>query len=648
MPLDQPANRPPADAGPALRSADQLFREAVWENHARTDRLFAVLMVVQFAAGVAIATVVSPLAWRGTAASVHPHVWAAVVLGGAIASLPVWLAFHRPGRASTRVTIAVAQGLFGTLLIHLTGGRIETHFHVFVSLAFLALYRDWRVLAAATAVAAVDHVVRGAVFPLGVYGTATAGPWRWAEHVAWVAFEDVVLVIGAVRGTREMRAVADHTAALQASEGRLRAATVTAEAATAAAQTATAAARAASLSKSAFLANMSHEIRTPVAAIVGYAGLLVDGDPASPERAAAPAAIGRNARHLLALVGDVLDVSKIEAGRMTVERLATDLPRLVADVAGLMRPRAADKRLAFAVAFDGPVPRTVHTDPLRVRQVLVNLIGNATKFTPAGGSVTLRVACPGTSAVSFAVVDTGIGLTPDQAGRLFQPFTQADESTTRRFGGTGLGLTISRRLAELLGGGLTVASTPGTGSTFTATIDPGDLTGVARVTGPDEGEPVAAAVAPEPVPRLDGRRVLLAEDGEDNQLLIGLYLRRAGAELTVADNGRIALGLAGAARDAGRPFDLVLTDMQMPELDGYGLAGELRRLAFATPVVALTAHAMAGDREQCLAAGCTGYLTKPVDRHALVRLVAELTAGRIAGRAAGADKSPAPAVPAAA
>ena len=736
-------------SAPAGVPAAALFAGSLRENHVRTDRLFAVLMVVQFAAGVVIAAVVSPLAWRGTTPSVHPHVWAAVGLGGAIASLPVWLALRHPGERATRLIVAAAQLLFSMLLIHLTGGRIETHFHVFGSLAFLALYRDWQVLLVGTAVAAADHVFRGAFYPMSIYGTAVASPWRSAEHIVWVAFEDVILVIGAVRGVGEMRRIADRTAALAqseehtrailsttldavvtfdacgtitgwnaeaertfgwaaaeavgrkmsdtcvaparraahnadreaflaggqwpalhertvrtsvhrdgrafptevtlsplragdtwtfaafirdigprlAAEAELRAARDAAEAASVAARAASVAAEAASRSKSAFLANMSHEIRTPLSAIVGYADLLVDpaADPASDERAAAPDGIRRNARHLLGLIGDILDVSKIEAGKMAVERLPVDLPQLVAEVASLMRPRAVAKGLSFGVAFDGPVPRTVHTDPLRLKQVLVNLIGNATKFT-AAGSVTLRVACGST--LSFVVVDTGIGMTADQAHRLFQPFTQADESTTRRFGGTGLGLTISRRLAELLGGGLTVTSTPGRGSAFTATVDPGDLAGVDRLTGLTEAglRPVEPAAADGDLPRLDGRRVLLAEDGEDNQLLIGFYLRRTGAELTVADNGRIALDRAVAAAAAGRPFDLVLTDMQMPELDGYGLAAALRRGGLTVPIVALTAHAMAGDRERCLAAGCTDYLAKPVDRVALVRMIARLTA----------------------
>ena len=585
FPVDDAHQCGPVEVDP--RPADRLYADAARRNHERTDRLFAVLMAVQFAAGVAIAAVVSPWAWAGAGSTLHPHVVAAVGLGGLITALPAWLAVWRPGERSTRVVVAVAQMAYGSLLIHLTGGRIETHFHVFGSLAFLALYRDWRVLVVATAVTGADHVCRGIWVPVSVYGTATASHWRWAEHVAWVAFEDAVLFVGAARGAAEMRGVAERTAALAQSEARTRSVLATAMDAVVtfdgcgtvvgwnaraeqtfgwtagqalgrpvAELTAPAAARAAhdrgraaflrggvwplmsgrvedvavhrdgrefpvemslrpqpvgdsfvftafvrdisdrrradadlraardaacaaSVSKSAFLANMSHEIRTPVAAIVGHGDLLLDPDRTPPERTESSRAIRRNAAHLLALIGDVLDVSKIEAGKMTVERLAVDLPQLLADVVGLMRPRAVDKGLALQLVADGPVPRTVSTDPLRLRQVLVNLIGNATKFTASGGTVTVRVRCDDRQGsqrrLSIAVVDTGIGMTAEQAGRLFQPFTQADESTTRRFGGTGLGLTISRRLAELLGGGLTVDSTAGVGSTFTATVDPGDV-----------------------------------------------------------------------------------------------------------------------------------------------------------------------------
>ena len=373
---------------------------------------------------------------------------------------------------------------------------------------------------------------------------------------------------------------------------------------------------------------MSHEIRTPMAAILGYSDLMLDPARGDAQRQGDLQSIRRNGQHLLSVINDVLDLSKIEAGGMTVERIETDLPRLAAEAVSMSRPAAIEHGLALRLAFDGPVPRAGLTDPLRLRQVLVNLIGNAVKFTPAGGSVTVRVACdgpdPADAAVRFSVRDTGVGMTGAEVARLFRPFVQADASTTRRFGGTGLGLTISRRLARLLGGDVTVESRPGQGSTFTVAVRVGPAPADRMVDGLTEA---IATVQPEdadaPSPDLPaGTRVLLAEDGEDNREILTAFLRSAGADVAVAEDGRQAVAAVLAAESAGRPFDVVLMDMQMPVLDGYGATSELRRRRYARPVVALTAHAMADDRAKCLSVGCDDYLTKPVGRPTLVAMVA--------------------------
>ena len=252
---------PPGPAAPAGRAAPasavraaELYEAHRQNVYRRTDRMFAVLMAVQWVFGIAAAVFISPHTWSGTASRVHPHVWAAVLLGGAISFFPILLALLRPGRASTRYVISVAQMLWSALLIHLTGGRIETHFHVFGSLAFLAFYREWRVLVPATVVVAGDHLLRGLYFPQSVYGVLAPSPWRWLEHAGWVAFEEIFLIAACLRGQQEMRQIAQRAADLSEAKE-------VAEAATRA--------------KSEFLANMSHEIRTPMNGVIGMTDLLL-------------------------------------------------------------------------------------------------------------------------------------------------------------------------------------------------------------------------------------------------------------------------------------------------------------------------------------------------------------------------------------
>ena len=424
------------------RRAAALFDEHQSAIHGQTDRLFAVLMLVQWAAGVVAACALSPRTWDGASSRTHPHVYAAVLLGGAIASLPVLLAFARPGAALTRHVVAVSQVLFSALLIHLTGGRIETHFHVFGSLAFLAVYRDWRVLATASAVVALDHLLRGVFWPQSVFGVATAAHWRWLEHVGWVAFEDVFLVVASRQSLAEMREVARRQAAVEAAKDAVEAAKEAVEAADRA--------------KGTFLANVSHEIRTPLTAILGYNDLMRSPGQSSAERAECVQTIGRNGQHLLAILSDLLDLSKIEAGQMTVELLPSSPRRVVDDVVSSLRPRAAEKGLGVEVVFETPVPDVVRTDPTRLRQILNNLLGNAIKFTESGSvRVSVGIIAPGGATgpessggsdgsdgsddhsgepqIAFRVTDTGIGLTAEQARgcsvRSHRPTPRPAEST---------------------------------------------------------------------------------------------------------------------------------------------------------------------------------------------------------------------------
>jgi len=413
-------------------------------------------------------------------------------------------------------------------------------------------------------------------------------------------------------------------------------------------------AEAANRAKSDFLANMSHEIRTPMSSILGYAELMLTPDSSQSDRLDYVQTIRRNGEHLLQVINDILDLSKIEAGRFEIEAVACEPTQIVADVASLMRLRAEEKGLDFRVEFQSQMPERIVSDPTRLRQVLLNLVGNAIKFTERG-SVRLRVAleeADGEPSLRFDVVDTGIGITDQQLSKLFRPFTQGDETMSRRFGGTGLGLAISKRLAELMEGSLSAASVPGEGSTFTLRVPTGPLEGVTMVEEPTEAVLWAVATSPdgasaaadtpgadvaiEPtfVAEPDGQRkasILLAEDGPDNQRLISTLLRKAGFAVTVAENGELAVNLALHAEPA---YDLILMDMQMPVLDGYGATSRLRRRGYRGTVVALTAHAMAGDREKCLSAGCDDYLVKPIRRDDLIEAVEGHLAGREEDRSA--------------
>ena len=413
-----------------------------------------------------------------------------------------------------------------------------------------------------------------------------------------------------------------------------------------------ASAEAASRAKSAFVANMSHEIRTPMTAILGYADLLTHPSQTDEERKRCIQTIRRNGEHLLAVINDILDVSKIEAGKMTVERIAASPCQVVTDVAALMKVRAMDKNLSFDVRYIGAIPQTIQTDPTRLRQILMNLIGNAIKFTHGGG-VKLLVSMADSIDVAnphlrFDVIDTGVGLTKEQQANLFRPFAQADSSTTRKFGGTGLGLTISKRLATMLGGDLTVRSEPGAGSTFSLTVQTGPLRGVGMLDSPralvDAAESASGRID---AVRLDGR-VLLAEDGPDNRVLIGFYLRQAGLEVVEVENGALARDRALEALKRGNPFDLILMDMQMPELDGYGATAALRKSGYRQPIVALTAHAMGGDREKCLDAGCDDFAVKPIDHEALLATLRKFLRERVGPAAAATSPAPASAPPKAA
>jgi signal transduction histidine kinase/DNA-binding response OmpR family regulator len=375
----------------------------------------------------------------------------------------------------------------------------------------------------------------------------------------------------------------------------------------------------ASRSKTAFLANMSHEIRTPMTAVLGFTELASDRVAAGalqPEERSALETIQRNGQHLLKIVNDMLDLSKIESGRFEIQPSRFVLVELVSEVATLLRGQAEAKGCRLVVEYVDAVPETIETDPVRLQQVLINLLGNAIKFS-FEGQVLLRIQGirqAELDRVRFQVVDSGIGMTREQLERIFEPFAQAASSTTRLYGGTGLGLSISRTLVERMGGAIDVESTPGVGTTFTVEIPVGTRERV-RMLGSAEALDVMARPRPKSAIALQCR-VLIVDDNPDNRRLIAYFLRDAGAEVHAVESGAQALETWQALAP-----DLVLMDIQMPHMDGYATTRALRERGCRAPIVALTAHAMASERERCLVSGFDGYGSKPIDRRRLVDLV---------------------------
>jgi PAS domain S-box-containing protein len=832
----------------SLERADELFGQHLDQIHRQTDRLFARLMFFQWLTGIFIALFVSPRTWAGQASDIHLHVWAAIFLGGAISIFPIWMTRVWPGAAITRHVVAIAQVLMSALLIALTGGRLETHFHVFGSLVILSFYRDWRVLIPATLVVAIDHFFRGIYWPYSVYGVLSASPLRSIEHAGWVIFEDVFLVISCLRSIREMRSIANRTAALEASEqgfrqifedapigmgvvgldesfnqvnatlcqmvgysereltqlttmdityeddiqqgrknaeelltggprssverryvrkngellwitrtaclmrdvdGQPRAFLIMVEdiserkraekelceskrelesahhanqlimdnsqdvictidehgrflSVSAACERvwgysseemfgrhytdlvcpedkemtkqvgeivlldgkftdfvnrytrkdgslvdvlwsaswsevdkimfcvahditdrakiekelreAKAEADRANQAKSEFLSRMSHELRTPLNAILGFSQLIERHNPSDAQRTRVHHILSAG-RHLLNLINEVLDISRIEAGNLQLSLEPVCVADALEEALVLIRPLAEERNIALSISEPVDPSAYVMADRQRFKQVLLNLLTNAVKYTPPAGKVTVSVDLAAGALMRVVVSDTGAGISAEKLTRLFTPFDRLGAEQTQ-VEGTGLGLALCQRLMQAMNGSIGVNTTIGRGSTFWVELACAQSP-LAQLAAPNREAANRPANSAQ-------RTFLYIEDNLSNLTLIEQMLTdQPEVKLITAMQGQLGVELARQHSP-----DLILLDLHLPDLPGWEVLSHLQRHESTRdiPVVVISADATSRQLKRLLAAGARAYLTKPLDMQEFLRIIEQATA----------------------
>ena len=695
--------------------ADALFEAHRQEIFCKTDKLLARLMIAQWFAGILMALFISPHTWAGQTSQVHIHVWAAIFLGGAISIFPVWLTYVWPGAAITRYTIATAQMLMSGLLIGLTGGRIETHFHVFGSLVILSFYRDWRVLVPATIVVYLDHILRGIYWPFSVYGVLTASPWRSMEHAAWVIFEDVFLVISCLRSVREMRSIASRTADLEASERNFRETfeeapigmavvgldekflnantrlcqmlgypddeltqlnteqitfsddveegrqlakallngtprytgekryiqknkevlwvsrtasvirdkdsqprhflimveDITQRKKTAAAlEQAKDEAERANNAKSEFLSRMSHELRTPLNAILGFSQVLERQELPVIQRERV-GHIYRAGQHLLSLINEVLEIARIETGKIQLSVEPVCMGDALSEVLDIIRPLASQRRIQIERNDFVSADTNILADRQRLKQVLLNILSNAVKYNSDGERIVVTLEQRSAN-LRVTVADNGPGIPADKRNRLFGAFDRlgAENTTTQ---GTGLGLALSKRLTEAMGGRIG-ENQPEKGASFWIEFpiveSPRErLASTAR----------SSSIVPFGITGAHPKTLLYIEDNASNLTLVEHLLGdQQPIKLLSAMQGVVGIELAVRHRP-----DAILLDLHLPDMSGADVLARLKADArtCSIPVVVLSADATKSQVDRLLAAGACDYLTKPLDIDRFLKVI---------------------------